>query len=131
MTTPTDEVHAALDRIYRAWRENRPGDLTPLFHPDLVMVFPGFAGRSVGRDALVAGFEQFCTQATVIEHKESDRQIDVVGDVAVASYCYDMVYQLGGGRYHATGRDLWVFHRTDGEWLAVWRAMPEMVENPA
>src|SRR5436305_1879338 len=90
------EVAAALDRINRAWRERRPADLLPLFHPDLTMVLPAFSGRAEGRAANVAGFEDFCTHATVHEYAESGHQLDVVGDTAVATFTYHMVYERGG-----------------------------------
>jgi uncharacterized protein (TIGR02246 family) len=125
------EVAAAIERINRAWLDRRPDDLAPLFHPALTMALPGFSGRVEGRDAIVAGFTDFCTQAVVREYTERDRQIDVVGDTAVVSYAYEMVYERSGQRNRATGRDLWVFDRQEGVWLAVWRTMLDLAEQPA
>ena len=125
------EIVAALDRINQAWRQRRTDDLAPLFHPDITMVFPGFAGRAEGRDANVAGFEDFCAHAAVHEYHEADHQVDVVGDTAVASYRYEMVYERDGRRSRASGRDLWVFTRQDGRWLAAWRTMLDLAEQPA
>lgn len=127
----TAEVTAALDRINRAWLDRRPADLVPLFHPRITTVFPGFPGRAVGRDANVAGFEDFCTHATVHEYREADRQVDVAGDTAVVSFTYEMVYERDGKRNRAKGRDLWVFARQGGQWLAVWRTMLGLAEQPA
>jgi uncharacterized protein (TIGR02246 family) len=129
-STPA-EVTVALDRINRAWLDHRPADLVPLFHPRMIMVLPGFAGRVEGRDAIVAGFEDFCTHATVHEYREADRQVDVAGDTAVVSFTYEMVYERDGSRNRATGRDLWVFARQTGHWLAVWRTMLDLTEQPA
>ena len=42
-----------------------------------------------------------------------------------------MIYERSGERYRATGRDLWVFARQDGAWLAAWRTMLDLVEEPA
>jgi hypothetical protein len=95
------------------------------------MVFPGFSGRAEGRDANVAVFTDFCTHAVVRAYTERDRQIDVVGDTAVASFAYEMVYERSGERTRATGRDLWVFARQEGVWLAVWRTMLDLAEQPA
>jgi uncharacterized protein (TIGR02246 family) len=125
------EVASVIARINRAWFDRRPADLGPLFHPALTMVLPGFSGRVEGRDANVAAFTAFCTHATVHEYRERDQQIDVIGDTAVASVAYEMVYEHGGQRSRATGRDLWVFARKDGTWLAVWRTMLDLVEQPA
>ena len=46
-----DSVSAAMHDINRTWLDRRPDDLAPFFHPDLTMVFPGFEGRAVGREA--------------------------------------------------------------------------------
>jgi ketosteroid isomerase-like protein len=95
------------------------------------MVFPGFTGRAEGRETSIAGFTDFCKHAIVQEYKESDLQIDVIGDTAVASYTYGMVYERSGKRNRATGRDLWVFSKHEGVWLAVWRTMLDLAEQSA
>jgi uncharacterized protein (TIGR02246 family) len=125
-----ESVAAAMERINRAWLDRQPADLQALFHPDLTMALPGFVGRVEGRQALVAGFEDFCTHATVEDYHESNRQVDVVGDTAVVSFDYPMVYERLGQRNRATGRDLWVFARDGGKWLAVWRTMLNLEEQP-
>jgi Domain of unknown function (DUF4440) len=127
----TAEVSSALERINRAWLDGRPSDLVPLLHPGITMVVPGFAGRVHGRDAFVSGFEDFCTNAKVHEYREADLQVDVTGDTAVANFTYEMVYERDAKRYRATGRDLWVFARQDGQWIAVWRTMLDPAEEPA
>ena len=124
-------ISAALERINRAWLDRRPDDLVPLFHPDMTMVYPGFAGRAEGREAIVAGFADFCMNATVSDYHETDHQVDVIGDTAVASFAYEMLYERSGTRSRATGRDLWVFARHRAEWIAVWRTMLDMAESPA
>jgi ketosteroid isomerase-like protein len=124
-------VSEALRRINRAWLEGRPNDIAPLLHPAMSMVYPGFAGRSVGREMIVAGFVDFCANARVISYREDDAQVDVAGDTAVASNTFDMVYERTGETYHATGRDLWVFTRHNGEWVGAWRTMLDLAEHPA
>jgi hypothetical protein len=84
LSTEQTAVSAALERSNRAWLDRRPADLVPLLHPNVTFVYPGFVGRVAGRDALVAGFADFCDNATVIEYREADHQVDVVGDTAVA-----------------------------------------------
>jgi uncharacterized protein (TIGR02246 family) len=126
-----DAVSTAMQRINRAWLDGRPEDLVPLLHPDLTLVFPGFAGRAEGREAIVAGFADFCGNASVHEYREANHHADVIGDTAVISFTYEMVYERAGQRSRATGRDLWVFARQGGEWIAVWRTMLDLAEQPA
>jgi hypothetical protein len=129
--TAVDAVNGVMNSINRAWLDGRPADLGSHLHEDMTTVVPGFDGASRGRDAAIAGFVDFCTSATVHEYGEGGRRIDVVGDTAVASFQYEMVYERSGGKYRASGRDLWVFARCNGEWLAVWRTMLDMSERDA
>lgn len=126
-----NEVAAVLRRINNAWLGNRPDDLASIAHENMVMVYPGFAGRAEGREQIVAGFAEFLSQARVTMYRESDLQIDVVGDTAVATFAYEMTYERDGGTYRTTGRDMWIFGKHGGEWLAVWHAMLDMREEEA
>jgi hypothetical protein len=126
-----ERVTSAMQAINAAWLDGRVEALSPLVHPDIVMALPGFADRARGRDVFLAGFRDFSTNAAVHEYHERDRQIDVVGNAAVVTFRYEMVYERSRERYRATGRDLWVFERHGDDWLAVWRAMLELDEQPA
>ena len=122
---------AAMSEINEAWLRGRVEDLAPLVHSEMVMVLPDFAGKIQGREEFLAGFREFCQNATIQEFQEHDRQVDVAGDTAVIAFRYEMVYVRLGERYRANGRDLWVFQKQGGAWIAVWRAMLEMKENAA
>ena len=118
-------------QINQAWLNGRVEDLAPLVHSEIVMVLPDFAGRIQGREHFLAGFRDFCHSAIIQEFQEHDQQVDVASDTAVITFRYEMVYERSGERYRANGRDLWVFHRQEEVWIAVWRAMLEMKENAA
>ena len=125
-----ERVENLIHLINRAWLEGRIEDLNTLFHPDIVMVFPNFSGRSNGCAAMVAGFKEFCENAHVHEYDESDFQIDVIGNSAIASYSFTMMYERDRSKYRSTGRDLWVFSKSDLEWKATWRTMLDIHEEP-
>jgi ketosteroid isomerase-like protein len=138
METPVAGAGPAQDRreawgvvrsIFRSWRDGRPGDMQPLLHADMVMVFPGNGERAEGADAVMAGFIAFCAEAVAERVEAHDRQLDVVGHTAVASYAYAMTYVRGGRRFRASGRDQWVLEKAQGAWLAVWRTMLELEER--
>jgi Domain of unknown function (DUF4440) len=124
------DVAEVLRRISQCWLEGRPREMKPLLHPEIVMVFPGFAGRVSGRDAFVDGFVDFCQNARVISFQESDHQVDQCDDTAIASFRFDMVYERDKLRYHTTGRDVWAFTCKAGQWLACWRTMIDVREEP-
>ncbi len=131
MPTESERVSEALGRINRAWLDGRPQDIGELVHPEITMVFPGFAGRATGRDAFIAGFVDFCQSARIVSYHEHDHRVDLIADTAVASFRFEMIYERDGSVCRAVGRDLWVFARQAGAWLACWRTMLDLQEEPA
>jgi hypothetical protein len=129
--TMEESVLFAMQRINRAWIEKRPENLAPLFHANITFVFPDFAGRLQGREALVASFVDFSRNATVHQYHEANHQADIIGDTAVVRLTYEMVYERSGKRNRATGRDLWIFAREGTDWIAVWRTMLDIAEQAA
>ena len=118
-------------QINQAWLGGRVEDLAPLVHAEIVMVLPDFAGKIQGRERFLAGFRDFCQNATIQEFREQDQQVDVASETAVITFRYEMVYVRSGERYRAYGRDLWVFEKQEESWIAIWRAMLEMKEDVA
>jgi hypothetical protein len=125
-----EAVRDALEQINKAWLEGRPEAMLPWIHPEIRFVVPGFAGRISGSDALLAGFKDFCENARIVSFQTSDQQEDVVAETAAASYRFEMVYERAGSSYRSTGRDFWVFARREGAWIAVWRTMLDLAEEP-
>jgi hypothetical protein len=109
--------------LNRTWVSGAPQKLGPFFHPDIVIVHPGFQGRSVGREACVASYVEFAKNAKVLAFEEREPEVDVFDDVAVVSYTFDIAYDLEGRRYREQGRDLFVLRRQRGRWRAVWRTL--------
>jgi hypothetical protein len=121
----------ALRRINRVWLDRQVEALVPMVDPEITMVFPEFTGRIRGREQFLAGFRDFCENAKVHEFHDEDYESDVIANTAVVSFRYDMVYERSDERYRASGRDLWVFRNQDNNWIAVWRMMVDMREQPA
>lgn len=117
-------VWQIVQRMNDAWaKPGGPEELGSFFREDIVMVHPDFTQRTEGRDACVASYEGFCKQAAILDLKISNPGIDVFGDTAIATYSYDIAYEMGGERFDDTGRDIFVFARENDRWLAVWRTM--------
>lgn len=125
-----ERAGAAIRRINQLWVSGQVEALTTLLHPEIVMAFPGFTGRIQGREQFLGGFHDFCDNARILEFRDYDYQIDAAGDTAVVTFLYEMIYERSGARYHATGRDLWIFRSQESAWIAVWRTMLEMNEEP-
>jgi hypothetical protein len=125
-----EAVVATMRRINRVWLDGRVDDLGPMVDPEIVTVFPGFTGRMQGRHEFLAGFRDFCDNAKVQEFRDYNYQSDVAGNIAVATFQYEMIYERSGERYRATGRDLWIFQSQGDNWIAVWRTMLDTQEAP-
>lgn len=124
------EVREALSRINEAWLNGRPEAMGEWIHPNVVMVFPGFGGKSEGREAFIGGFREFCETARVIELTMGDVEVDALAATAVASFPFEMLYERAGIRYRCRGRDVWIFTREGERWLAAWRTMLDLFEVP-
>lgn len=119
----TDEIWRLVQRMNDAWAKDGPDDLASFFHEDIVMLHPDFTQRTEGKAACVASYQDFREQAAILDFKVSNPGIDVFGDTAIATYSYEIAYEMGGERFNDTGRDVFIFVRENGRWLAVWRTM--------
>lgn len=127
----TEEIWRLVQRMNDAWAKDGPEELASFFHENMVMVTPDFNQRTEGRAACVASYDGFRKQAVILDLKISNPGIDVFSDTAIATYSYEIAYQMGGETFNDTGRDIYIFVRENGKWLAVWRTMiiaqPEIV----
>src|SRR5688572_10312102 len=92
--TESADIRTLLRRINRAWVHGPLDDLEACFHEDMVIVSPGFKDRTEGRAACVASYKEFIESATVHEYHESEPEVHIVGDTAVATYRYEIVYTM-------------------------------------
>src|SRR5713226_8717749 len=106
-----------------AWVKGEFEQLSSFFREDIAMVHPDFVQRTEGREACVASYMDFARQAAILDFKLGEPSIDVFGNTAVATYAYEISYEMGGERFKDTGRDLFVFIRQNDRWQAVWRTM--------
>lgn len=116
-------IRAVLAALTSAWRTGRTKDIAALLHPAVVFVRPGFAGRAEGRAACVATYDEFLSAALVLRYEEAEPSVDVFGDTAVATFRWEMAWEVGGQRSEEAGHDLYLLVRTDGRWLIAWRTL--------
>lgn len=117
-------VAAAYARLSEAWRNARYDELAAMLDEHVVMALPGFTGRVEGRDALVEGYRQFLTRATITHYDEGPAEVEVWGDTALVTCRWEMRWLDAGEENRAAGHETFVFRRpAGGEWRAVWRTM--------
>lgn len=113
------EIWATLRALNDAWTLGHPDDLADYFHPQMIAVTPVDRLRRDGAPDCIAGWKSFA-EATVIDRwQEFDPLIRVYGDAAVASYYYEIDFEMGGKRIVQSGRDLFFLVRDDGRWWVV------------
>ncbi len=117
------EILELIERLNDTWVKGSPEQLASFFREDIAMVNPDFTNRTEGREACVASYVDFCSQAKINDFTLGETSIDVFGHTAIATYTYEIGYEMGGEQFSDSGRDLFVFIRENDRWQAVWRTM--------
>lgn len=122
-----DEIRDLLRTINDSWLTKKPDEisrtLANCFHKDMVIKGCDLKTLATGREACVRSYVDFIKQAKVSAFSQDEPDIQIFGDTAIATYGWNITYTLDGKEYTEPGHDLFVFNRTNGKWLAVWRAM--------
>lgn len=124
-----NEIERVLRELNQAWIQCQFDKLKQFLHPDVVLATPGFGERIHGSDAYVSGHRDFVENATIHNFSEAASEIDVIEDIAVVNYRYELDYERSGKRYASTGRDLYVLRDTGDGWLVVWRTILDVDER--
>lgn len=125
-----EEIVNVLRAINAAWTKGNTGELNKYFHEDMVIAQPGFGIHGEGRAACVNSYMEFADMASIQELKESQHVVLVWGGTAVASYKFEIDYEIDGQSHQDAGYDLFVFTREKGTWVAVWRTVLPVPEMP-
>jgi ketosteroid isomerase-like protein len=114
------ELVNALNLAWRSGAADVAARIAPFFADDAVIVGPDLRRAARGRAAVAASYAEFLASATVVDYAEDSPEIDLAGDVAVATLGWTMTYEYQGGRSTERGHDIYVFARRP-EWRIVWR----------
>jgi hypothetical protein len=125
-----EEIRSLLRAINRAWVEGQPEKLNDYFHEDMVIAQPGGPVYGRGKKKSVESYKDFLSRANIIKFKDAEPQIEIWDNTAVASYSFELTYTLDGKELNDSGVDLFIFSRRGDRWLAVWRALLPLPENP-
>jgi|SRR5271156_3661458 len=131
MVDDAEQIRAILEEINDAWRHGPPGDVAarirPHFTADAVIVSPSLSRVARGGDAVAASYQDFATTTRVLRALLGTPEVDVLGEVAVATLTWHMLYVFDDIETVDTGHDVYVFARRDGRWLVCWR---EVLSSP-
>ncbi|MGD0695281.1 MAG: nuclear transport factor 2 family protein [Terriglobia bacterium] len=118
------EIRLLVSKINQAWLKGNLEELKEYFHDDMVIKGPQFKSMGTGgKEACIKSYEDFLRAAKIHDFKESDIQVDVFASTAIATFAWEIKYEMKGQNYHEAGHDVFVFIRDEGKWQAVWRAV--------
>lgn len=123
LTEEQDTLRQTIQNINSAWINNKTEELHNYLHPDIVIMTPDLHENIKGREACINSYKDFVSNSVLKDYKESDFVINIFSNTAVASYQFDIMYEMNGKTYSETGRDLFVFTKENEKWLAVWRTL--------
>jgi ketosteroid isomerase-like protein len=117
------DIRELVKKINRAWLTGKVTELNSYFHDDMVIKSPAFQELCRGREACVKSYEEFLTQARVLDYKDEPPSVDLFGRSAMAVCPWEMAYELSGKQYREKGRDMLMLTRETGRWMVAWRLM--------
>jgi uncharacterized protein (TIGR02246 family) len=115
-------IWSAIHDANQAWMRGEPEATAALFADDVVGVAPDLEHTVRGKAAMVKSFVDYVAYARTHRFVEQARSIEVLGDVAVATYRFDVGYTLDGTVNDELGQEILVLRRLDGAWKVVWRS---------
>jgi hypothetical protein len=118
---PVAEIQELVQKINEAWLKGTVAQLSAYFHDGMVIRGPQFQELCRGKAACVKSYEEFLAQAKVKDYKDTVPSIDVFGVSAVATFQWEMTYELSGQKYCEPGSDTLVLTKESGRWLVLWR----------
>ncbi len=114
-----EEVWQTLRALNDAWTKGDPADLRHYFHEHMVAFAGNARERIEGREACVKGWSAFANATEIHAWREISPKIQIYGNTAVVTYYFDMSFSMDGQEIEMDGRDMFVFVKDNGKWLAV------------
>jgi hypothetical protein len=123
------KIWQIIREINESWVSGNPDDLKKYFHEEMVIASPDFQEQGRGREVCVESYKSFSSQAIIRDFKEKYPKIFVFGATAIASYIFQMSYEMNGKNFEDAGRDMFIFIREGDKWQAIWRTILPVTTN--
>ncbi|MBN2364903.1 MAG: nuclear transport factor 2 family protein [Calditrichaeota bacterium] len=117
------ELIDIVKQINLSWREGHPEKLEKFFHENMMIVSADMKILGDGREACIRSYVDFINQVILHKYEESQPEVHVWGNTAIAWYDYEIGWEMNGKSHQESGKDLFVFSWQDGKWLAIWRRL--------
>jgi hypothetical protein len=88
MSSTADALHLSMESLAHAWRTGQWDELARFWHPAVVFLAPTASLVRRGRDACVAGYQEFSRQAIIHEYTSAESYVQVVETTALTGPFY-------------------------------------------
>ena len=122
MNAKQQQVWNTIQEMNRCWTSDDDNDLNRLneyFHKNMVAITPTDKHRIQGKAACVAGWQNFARKAKIHYWKEVSPDVQVYGNTAVATYYFDMSFNIDSQTVNMWGRDMMTLIMENGKWQVV------------
>jgi ketosteroid isomerase-like protein len=122
MESEQQQIWETIQTMNRCWTGNDPEQFEKLnyyFYETMVAVTPTEKCRLEGRQACVDGWKAFAVNCPIHYWKERDPKIQIFGSAAVATYYFEISFDMGDNTMVQNGRDMMTLIKEDGRWKVV------------
>jgi len=119
--TTKKEIAGIVRKINRSWLDKNYKNLESLFHEDMIIASQNLVILATGKEQCIKSYLDFREQSGILKYSESEPDIHVWESTAIASYSYNIAWEMRGESFTESGKDLFIFARDNKQWTAVWR----------
>lgn len=115
-----------MDIVQTINQKGLAGDLDQVrrhLHPNVMFVNTAGAVRVKGRQECMDAFQNFVRHVHASAFRLYNEKVEFEGETAVASYEFDMAYQLAGKDFRKKGREIVVLNRDGENWRVIYRTL--------
>ena len=116
------EVWDTIQNLNKCWTCGVSSELEKLkdfFHDEMVAITATNKYRLEGKDACFNGWKGFAENAVIHFWEENDPKVRIYGNAAVATYYFDMSFDMDGQTVNMGGSDMFTLIRENGQWWVV------------
>jgi ketosteroid isomerase-like protein len=116
-----EQITEVIRSLSQAWREKQFDRLEPLFAE--TVVFQDSEGHRLleGKEACIQSYRDFMGIAKVLSYEEDEPDIISLAGFVIATYGWQIDYEMNGSNLHDEGRDWLALAKQDGAWQINWR----------
>jgi ketosteroid isomerase-like protein len=90
------------------WQAGQFDQLADYYHPDVVLLPPDAGAPIIGRDNVVASYQEFADAATLHEFRITSTDTFVFDSTAVCHMRFEIEYETDSGRFRESGLEIYV-----------------------